>query len=129
MKQILKTLLLVLSISLVSCKKDGKYPPEILKTEVTEITATSAVVSVELVDYWEGLEMGIVWNTDPDRILMEADNFLFASHGKHFFIEITDLAPDTKYYVMAFVGASYAIKKVIGINNYGELVEFTTLAE
>ena len=130
MKPILKTLLVILSISLVNCKKeDGKLPPEILTLEISEITSTSAVINGELDDYWEGLEIIVVWSTDPNAVGSSVLNSLCASPGKHFSIEITDLTPDTKYYAIACIGATYAIKKTYGVSNYSEQMEFTTLSE
>ena len=68
MKPILKTLLLILSISLlVNCKKDKeKPPPDITTLEATEITATTAICGGELVDYRDGLAMGICWGTNQN---------------------------------------------------------------
>ena len=129
MKITFKTLLLILSISLVNCKKDEKLPPEILSQEITEITATSAVLNLELDGYWDGLSAGIFWSTDPAKLRSGTDNFLLASPGKKIFLEMKELTPNTKYYVIAFVYAKYAIKKEAGKTNYGEMIEFTTLAE
>ena len=129
MKQALKTLLLVLSISLINCKDEDKsdlfkIPSEISTLEVTEITATTAVAGGEMDDYWKGLRVGIRWSTNPETINLEyLNNTYSASPGKRFFIEMTDLTPDTKYYVMAFVANRH------GFAEFGEMMQFTTLAE
>ena len=127
MKPILKTLLVILSISLVNCKKEdkSKLPSEISTLEVTEITATTAVCSGEIDDYWKDLIVGICWSTDPNIIYDDIYNSYSVSQSqeKRFSCEMTNLIPNTKYYVRAYVANSY------GTTKYGEQIEFTTLAD
>jgi hypothetical protein len=123
MKTYAKILLLVLSISLVSCHKEYIiHPPGISTLEVTGITATTAVCGGEL-EYFvpEIVSTGIRWWTEQDTVrnLIE----LNIKDETRFSYEITDLAPNTKYNVRTFVRTSP------GGTNLGELKEFTTLPE
>ena len=133
MKTTLKVLLLILSISLISCEKKYKVktPPEISTLEVTEITATSAVCGGEMEDYWKDLTLGILWSTEPWTVT-ETGSIVVTSEtigssypempGKRFTCQMTDLTPNTKYYVRALASCHYGLK-------CGEQIEFTTLAE
>jgi len=125
MKTILKTLLLILTISLVNCKKEDKnLPPNISTLEVTEITATTAVCGGEIkIDelYYSAGNMGICFNTKPNPT---TDDYSYSALGgeKLFSCKIINLTPNTKYYVRAFVGNGSGLK-------YGEEMVFTTKAE
>ena len=126
MKPILKTLLLILSISLVSCKKDDvKQPPNISTLDVAEITATTAVCGGEMDDVYLGLSAGVVFSTNPNPTLDNSLTFPYTMelNEKHFICEMSYLTPNTKYYVRAYV------IRFGGDIKYGEQKEFTTLAE
>ncbi|MDR2910082.1 MAG: fibronectin type III domain-containing protein [Bacteroidales bacterium] len=133
MNTILKISLLILSISLISCKKEIPPPPDVTTLGVTDITATSAVCSAEL-DYSEGLLVGVeCWTTpDPSNPLIsvkitnndmhpvpDEDSF----QGDRFSCEMTGLTPGTQYWVVAHV------RHYSGITKYGEVIVFTTPAE
>ena len=132
MKTTLKTLLLILSISLVSCKEEKlpPTPPDITTLEATEITATSAVCGGEMDDYRNDLAIGIEWSINPQNT--ENGNLLYALEtwefvapvlpGKRFICEMTGLTPNTKYYVFAWVSNYMGYR-------FGQVIEFTTLAE
>ena len=121
MKTILKTLLLILSISLVGCKKEerdkGQHPISTL--EITEITAITAVSGGEMKVSSPMFKMGICWSINPNPTV---DNFKINNETdkKRFSCIMTNLTPNTKYYVRAFNIWGLCIE-------YGEQVEFTTL--
>ena len=126
MKTTLKVLLLILSISLISCEKKYKVktPPEISTLKVTEITATTAVCGGQIDKYWDDLGMGVCWDTEPDPIPGVTYFIEAALPGKSFSCEMTNLKPNTKYYARAFI-ASRGNSTI----NYGAQMVFTTLAE
>jgi len=123
MKTILKTLLLILSISLVSCKKEemDKRPRPISTLEVTEITSTSAICGGEMDVYTIMGYRGICWSTNPNPTENDSRAYDTTYGEASFSCIMTNLTPNTKYYVRAF-HTTY-------ITNYGEQMEFTTLAE
>ena len=125
MKPILKTLLLIISISLVSCKKDKIETPNVSTSEITEITATTAVCGGELEDIYLDMLAGIVFSTNPNPTRDNSLTFppTMALSEKRFICEMSYLTPNTKYYVRAYV------KRYEGDIKYGEQKEFTTLAE
>ncbi|MDR2887965.1 MAG: fibronectin type III domain-containing protein [Bacteroidales bacterium] len=130
MNTILKIVLFVLSISLISCTKEMAPTPDVTTLGVTDITATSAVCSVEL-DYSEGLLVGVECWTSPKPLLHvtinnndmypvpDEDSF----QGDRFSCEMTGLTPGTQYWVQAHVS------RYGGITKYGEVIVFTTPAE
>ena len=125
MKLILKTLLLILTISLVNCKKEDKnLPPNISTLEVTEITATTAVcggeIKIDELYYYDGFK-GICYSTNPNPTI-DDDRFPALEDEKLFSCKMINLSPNTKYYVRAFVGNGRGVK-------HGEQKEFITLAE
>ena len=126
MKQTFKILLLLLSISLINCKKDNKdvLPPDITTLEVTEITTTTAVSGGEVDVYYDELAMGLIINTSQNPTFENyTGSFLPGTIGqKRFSSEMRNLVPNTKYYVRAYVMRNGDVK-------YGNQVEFTTLAE
>ena len=101
---------------------DNLKPFTFLTSEVTEITATTAVSGGELDRYYSFSSSGICWSTNPNPTKND-----FAIHYIHYdkdaSCKITNLTPNTKYYVRAF------LKDYYGIFHYGTQVEFTTLAE
>lgn len=142
---ILKTSLLILSILLlISCEKEYKPVSGITTLGVTEITATSAVCGGKLDAYWDNLSMGIVCSTNPypesnmintnakyDDSVHEVLAENISLTGNSFSCEIPGLAPNTKYYVRAYVKLKFVSSKNEreDIIKYGEQLEFTTLAE
>jgi len=91
--------------------------------DVTEITATSAISGID-VNFWPwGIyPIGICWSTNPNPT---PDDFIIITYYNEEPLPciMTDLTPNTKYYVKAFGIDRY------GMTHYGEQKEFTTLAE
>ena len=103
----------------------GEAAPQITVTtaEPTEITANSAVSGGSITsndgNYVFVLEKGICWATHPNPMVM---NDFFTQNGNgpdDFTTEMTDLAPNTMYYVRA-----YAV--TLDGTTYSEELSFTT---
>jgi hypothetical protein len=124
MNSILKTLLLILSVTLAGCKKSSH---EVRTLDITEITATTAVLNGEI-NVLFSASKGFLCTLEPDEeyngysVLVNGADFIYDTK---FFYEMTDLTPNTKYYVRA-VAQDNARK---GVWYYGEEKVFTTLAE
>ena len=96
---------------------------ELLTSEATEITAITAVSGGKFnVDSWDIASKGICWSTNPNPTI--DDFFANYENGTRFSCKMTDLTPNTKYYVRAYI-VDYLYHMV----HYGTQVEFTTLAE
>jgi len=94
--------------------------------EVTGITATTAVSGIDMrySQSYGGYETrGICWSTNEEPTLSDFTIYDSGIGGSptHFSCTMTNLTPNTKYYVRAFVRARAV--------HYGEQREFTTLAE
>jgi len=91
--------------------------------EVTEITATTAISGGELI--FRGLiqSKGICWSTNPNPTTNDFTIISNSQFENSYPCKMTDLTPNTKYYVRAFVKPGDAPEY------YGNQVEFTTLAE
>jgi uncharacterized protein (TIGR02145 family) len=97
--------------------------PQITTTEATSITATTAVSGGEIA--YDGgasvTESGIVWSTTENPTLEENEGYTDNGTGTGEFVsELTELTPNTTYYVRAFAS------NVAG-NGYGQEVSFITL--
>ena len=97
---------------------EGDYTPQIVTMDVTDITSTSAVSGCQVVDNGGSsiLYGGICWSTHAEPT--EEDNVLYC--GEYGFM--SDLLPNTTYYVRAFAGNIMAM-------GYGNELSFTTLPE
>ena len=97
---------------------------ELLTLEVTEITTTTAVSGGEQNDFFSGvISRGICWSPNPNPTI---DDFTIRDitwKWERFSCTMTNLTPDTKYYVRVYVTDRY------GMVHYGNQVEFTTLTE
>jgi uncharacterized protein (TIGR02145 family) len=113
--------LLILSVFLIhSCKKDKSVPPVVTTTTVTGISYTTAVSGGEVT--YEGgapvVSRGICWSTSADPTTASSKTTDSVGLGA-FISNITQLTPNTKYYVRA-----YATNK--SGTGYGDQVTFTT---
>jgi plastocyanin len=120
--RILNTLMTVLATSLLivtSCKKSDTLP--VLTTDnVTAITRTTATSGGEITsDGGASIESrGICWSTSADPTV-DGSKINAGSGTGAFTADMTDLTPDTQYYVRAFATNSAGI-------GYGNQVTFTT---
>jgi len=100
-------------------------PPTIITAAAASISSTSAVCGGQITnDGGDPMAThAIVYSTNPNPTT--ADNFLEASSRGtgSYTIPVTDLLPNTTYYVKAYTGNSF-----IG-STYGNEISFTTLAE
>jgi uncharacterized protein (TIGR02145 family) len=124
MKHLLKSdglFLLILSISFVySCKKDKPSPPVLATTVVTEVTYTTAVSGGSITNDGGAsvISKGICWNTSDNPTI--SNNKTTDGAGLDAFTSnITQLAPNTLYYVKAYATNS-------GGTGYGNQQTFTT---
>ncbi len=124
MKNIVKIvglILLILSINLLnSCKKDKPSPPVLATTVVTEVTYTTAVSGGSITNDGGAtvISKGICWNTSDNPTI--SNNKTTDGAGLDAFTSnITQLAPNTLYYVKAYATNS-------GGTGYGNQQTFTT---
>lgn len=104
-----------------SCKKDEPTLAVITTTTVTEVSYTTATSGGDLTD--EGgasvVSKGVCWNTSVDPSIANSKTIENGGLGT-FKSNITQLTPNTKYYVRAYGMNSAGI-------GYGNQVSFTTL--
>ena len=117
----LSLFLVALTVILFSCKPEAEKPTVVTKSvgEVTETTA-KVVGQVTADGGAEVTERGVCWNTTgaPEVI----DNCTVDGAGIGTFnSNISDLVPNTKYYVRAYATNEKGV-------SYGEEVSFTTFA-
>ncbi len=111
-----------------SCEKDNVSLEQQMNTwKVRNITSTSAEISGMIVadGTKEGmgyLEMGVCWSTKQNPTIADAKAKLTSRTKSVFWVKAEKLEHLTKYYAKAYV------KLDDGTINYGEEVEFTTLA-
>lgn len=126
-KNFIYFLLSIVSILAIinSCKKDdnGESTPSLITLEVSNITNISAYSGAEIKDKgkYEIIRQGICWSTKPNPTIADfhvKDN----SDSVAFMMKITDLIPNTKYYLRAY--ATNYISTV-----YGNEIEFQTTGE
>ena len=115
--------LIALAMILFSCKPDEPEGPEVVTTEVTEITGNSAVCSGGVSDGGGAaiIERGFCWNTEGKPTVLDFRVKDTESELGSFTAEITDLDHNTQYYVRA-----YAVN-ANGVAGYGEERTFKTL--
>jgi len=120
--RISEVFLLMLSIFLNnSCKKEKATPPTIRINEMVEISHTTAISYVEVIN--EGgapIEYGgVCWNISHDPTIEDSKTADTIRLGIYCSI-ITHLTPNTKYYVRAYATNSAG-------TGYGNEISFTTL--
>ena len=104
----------------------GTPAPQLIVTtaEPTEITAISAISGGSLTSsdgsYIVVLEKGICWATHPNPMVMNDSFTENGSGAESFAAEMTDLSPNTVYYVRAFA-------VTLDGTFYGDELSFTTL--
>ena len=118
---IINILFLIANISLFnSCRKKPGLPV-IVTEEVTVITQTSAVSGGEILDDGGApvLERGVCWNITGDPEVFDNRAVVAGGPGP-FTCELSNLMPDTRYYVRAYATNNTG-------TGYGNEIEFTTL--
>ena len=110
----------------ISCEiEDNNIVPVLSTMEVTEITSTTATSGGEITDDGgaEISKRGVVWGTEEDPTLESNDGFTEDGHGIGEFVsELTDLTPNTTYYVRAYATNPAGTQ-------YGQQKSFTTLED
>jgi uncharacterized protein (TIGR02145 family) len=117
-------LIVFMSLPLFNSCTKNEGDAKILTTSVTEITATSARVSGDIIDLGNGIEnYGHCWNLTgmPDiyNSRHTRTDLGSATETGSYLSELVDLAPNTLYYVRAFAEGSGGIV-------YGSQVSFRT---
>ena len=119
--KIVGLILLILSINFLnSCKKDKPSPPVLATTVVTEVTYTTALSGGSITNDGGAtvISKGICWNTSDNPTI--SNNKTTDGAGLDAFTSnITQLAPNTLYYVRAYATNS-------GGTGYGNQQTFTT---
>ena len=104
-----------------SCKKDKPIPPTITKTDISEISYTTAVSGGDLVDEGSATftSRGVCWNTISQPTI---ENYKTnEGFGLGIFTStLTGLSPNSTYYVRAYASNSAG-------TGYGNQVVFNTL--
>lgn len=133
----------LLAMFLVGCDTPAPYYPSgndsdddgggsnksyVVTGEAKDVTYKSVTlygeVNVEIADY-ETIEWGMMYSTDMDEledrngVMVACDDALIENAYR---VELSDLAPETKYYYCAYVNLNNKQYK------FGETKEFTTLA-
>lgn len=126
-KNFIYFLLSIVSIVAIinSCKKEDDWEsiPDLITLEVNNITNISAYSGAELKNKgkYEIIRQGLCWSTKPNPTI--ADPHVKDNSGSDAFsIKMTDLTPNTKYYLRA-----YATNYVN--TGYGNEIEFQTTGE
>jgi uncharacterized protein (TIGR02145 family) len=104
-----------------TCEKPEREP-KVETGQVTEIKATSANVSGEIIDLGEGIsEYGHCWSTQSNPTI-DAEKTSFSNEVStgNYTSQLTDLQVGVKYFVKAWVRSGHEVV-------YGKEVNFTTL--
>jgi uncharacterized protein (TIGR02145 family) len=120
-KKILITLILFNAlIVMFSCKKDNQTPPILTTNDPTEITQTTATTGGNIQsDGGAGINIaGVCWSTSSNPTIKDKHTNDTKSPGV-FTVTLTDLTPDTKYYIRAYANNDAGTA-------YGNEVSFTT---
>ena len=123
----------ILLIAGISCKKHDPPSGHIITKDVSEITETSAEcggkITLEKKDANANiLQKGLIWSISKDNIQefsnsnKKINNTPYQDDSNGFICQMTNLMPNTKYYVRAF--AQIGLSERIYV--YGEIKEFTT---
>lgn len=112
-----------LFILLNSCEKDSKKAPELTTAETTEITQTTAVSGGEITNDGNAyiIQQGVCWskNENPTINDNKTANWTNEKVRAGFRCEISELEPNTTYYVRAFASNSEG-------TSYGNTTTFKT---
>jgi uncharacterized protein (TIGR02145 family) len=113
--------LIIASFSFQSCIKEKPKLPVVATEQVTEISYITAACSGSVTSDGGApvISAGICWNTTEDPTTDNCSKIAESGESAAFNIIITDLAPDTKYYLKAFANN-------IAGTGYGDQVSFTT---
>jgi hypothetical protein len=112
--------LLLFLCFIFSCKEDKPLLPSIITNSVVDVLATTAISGGTLTEEGSSplLKMGLCWSTSPEPTI--ADRYTSESLADlSFSSNLTQLTPNTKYYVRA-----YAINS--NGTSYGNQITFTT---
>jgi uncharacterized protein (TIGR02145 family) len=114
-------LLFTSALLISSCKKDNPAPPVITTTEVTQISYTTAFSGGNLTSEGGATvdSTGICWNTSGNPTIENSTTSENVGMGAFTSI-LTQLTPNTKYYVRAYASNSTGTV-------YGNEINFTTL--
>jgi uncharacterized protein (TIGR02145 family) len=113
---------LIICIMLInSCKKDETNPPEIITTDVTGISYSTATSGGNVLN--DGgdsiLARGICWSTSSAPTVDDNKTSESGSLGT-FISELSDLVPDTKYFIRAYASNAHG-------TGYGNEITFSTI--
>jgi len=113
----IKTLLILLLL-LPGCKKEDI--PTVKTGDVASITRTTAICRGEILSQGDSevTERGICWST-TDKPLITDNIKVDDSDGNSFTVDLTDLEPDTEYFVRAYATNYYG-------TGYGKTKSFYT---
>lgn len=123
MNHISKVFYFLLLIAITGCSKDevDENLPVVTTTAVSLITENSARCGGEIIK--EGTSpvstKGITWSTEPDPTI-DDNHTIISDESSTFESELTDLEPETKYFVRSYATNSSGTV-------YGNQIEFTTL--
>jgi uncharacterized protein (TIGR02145 family) len=126
MKYRLQTSALIILILLIlldsSCKKDKPLIPIITTNEITDISNTTATSGGNLVYNGDNtlISIGICWSTNHTPTILDNKTSSDPSNGS-FKSRLTDLMPNTEYYVSAYFTTNKSTE-------YGSVIKFTTLS-
>jgi len=126
-KNLIYFLLAIVSFMAImnSCKKEDKEEssPELITLEVSQITNISAYSGAEIKvkGKYEIIRQGLCWSTKPNPTIADF-HVKDESDSDAFSMKITDLIPNTKYYLRA-----YATNYIS--TGYGNEIEFQTTGE
>lgn len=109
---------------LTSCKENDTTPPTLTTSDITEISDVTARCGGTITSD-EGLKItscGVCWSTDSTKLLIEnAKHTNDVSDLNNFSSVITNLTPNTKYYVRAFATNDL-------VTGYGQIISFKTIS-
>lgn len=120
--KVFSAIILAMSVAFIGCKKEPATPV-VVTSEVTQITGVSAVCGGVVTSDGDSpvTERGVCWSKESNPLV--SGSHLVAEEGSgSFTCNLTDLEPNTTYYVKAYAinGAGIA---------YGSEISFTTLEE
>lgn len=108
-------------------------PPTITTSEVTEVTATTAIAGGNVTSTGNSfvVERGICYSKHPNPVAYGIDPYIEqevqSTEGTGVFtIPLAGLTPDTRYYVRSFVGVATGVEYGDQLFVYGDEVEFIT---
>jgi uncharacterized protein (TIGR02145 family) len=119
-------ILFLIIISFFSCKKEEERIMLVTNDSISDISYTTAIANATIIDQGEGIEQhGHCWSTSDKLSVNENDNKTengVKNNTGAYSSTMSNLLPDTKYYVRAYIQNS---KRVV----YGDdILSFRTLA-